>query len=260
VNTHTFDIDGFAVGGARVFVIAEIGNNHNGSVELARKLVDVAIQVGVDCVKFQLRDREALYRVRADGSVAEDLGVEYIQDLLNKVELTVAQHRELREYCACKGVTYICTPWDEPSVDVLATFDVPAFKIASADLCNPYLIKKTASLGKPLILSTGMSFEHEIVRAIAQLNELKIPFALLNYIMSLAIRVMNVARRSLSLPSRWVRRSSNVTLRSTGIWKAPIIWPALSRKNSGVWSKGFAKLRRRCLGPVQDGMSAKGSC
>ena len=163
-----------------VFVIAEIGNNHNGSVELAKKLVDASIEAGADCVKFQLRNREALYRVRANGSVAEDLGVEYIQDLLNKVDLSVAQHREIREYCREKGATYMCTPWDEPSVDVLATFDVPALKIASADLCNPFLIRKAASLGRPLILSTGMSYEHEIIRAIGLLQELKVPFALLH--------------------------------------------------------------------------------
>jgi N-acetylneuraminate synthase len=176
----TFDIEGHLVGGDHVFVIAEIGNNHQGSAELAKQLVDEAIAAGADCVKFQLRNREALYRVRSDGSVTEDLGVEYIQDLLNKVELTVAQHREVREYCRARGVTYMCTPWDEPSVDVLAEFGVPAFKIASADLCNPYLIRKAASVGKPLLLSTGMSFEHEIVRTIAQLRELKVPFALLH--------------------------------------------------------------------------------
>jgi hypothetical protein len=91
VKAHTFEIDGHTVGGEHVFIIAEIGNNHNGSIELARKLVDASIQAGADCVKFQLRNREALYRVRTDGSVTEDLGVEYIQDLLNKVEFTVAQ-------------------------------------------------------------------------------------------------------------------------------------------------------------------------
>jgi N-acetylneuraminate synthase len=180
VKKHTFEIDGFPVGGAHVFVIAEIGNNHNGSVELAKRLVDAAIQAGANCVKFQLRDREALYRARADGSGAEDLGAEYIQDLLHKVELTVAQHRALRRYCLDKGVAYLCTPWDEPSVDVLANFGVPALKIASADLCNPHLIRKAAALGKPLILSTGMSVEPEIIRAIAQLKELTIPFALLH--------------------------------------------------------------------------------
>jgi len=163
---NTFDIDGFTVGGERVFVIAEIGNNHNGSVDLAKKLVDAAMDAGADCVKFQLRNREALYRSRANGSITEDLGVEYIQDLLIKIELTLAQHRSLREYCRTRSDVPVhavgraecrCSgdPWR------------PALKIASADLCNPYLIRKAASLGKPLILSTGMSFEHEIIRAVA---------------------------------------------------------------------------------------------
>lgn len=176
----SFHIDGFPLGGERVYVIAEVGNNHNGSLALAKRLVDAAIAAGADCVKFQLRDRLALYRRKADGSRAEDLGVEYIQDLLDKVELSLDEHRQLRAYCAQKGVTYLCTPWDEPSVDALAGFDVAALKIASADLCNPYLIAKAASLGKPLILSTGMSFEHEIVRAIEQLKALGTPFALLH--------------------------------------------------------------------------------
>lgn len=175
-----FSIDGVAVGGDHVYVIAEVGNNHNGSVELARQLVDASIAAGADCVKFQLRNREALYRRKADGSRAEDLGVEYIQDLLEKVELSVEGHQDIRQYCADKGITYMCTPWDEPSVDVLASFDVPALKIASADLCNPYLIARAASLGKPLILSTGMSLEHEIVRAVEQVTGLGVPFALLH--------------------------------------------------------------------------------
>jgi len=185
VAVHTrrdsaIQLDGFALGGNRVFVIAEIGNNHNGSLELAKRLVDASITVGADAVKFQIRDRETLYRRKADGSRAEDLGVEYIQDLLDKVELSVEQHRELRTYCKKKNVTYLCTPWDEPSVDVLAGFDVAAIKIASADLCNPYLIAKAASLGKPMILSTGMSHEHEIIRAIDQLHRLGVPFVLLH--------------------------------------------------------------------------------
>lgn len=180
MSKPTFSIDGVTIGEQHTFVIAEVGNNHNGSVELARQLVDASIEAGADCVKFQLRNREALYRRKADGSRAEDLGVEYIQDLLDKVELSVDEHRTIRDYCAQKGISYICTPWDEPSVDVLAGFDVPALKIASADLCNPYLIAKAASLGKPLVLSTGMSLEHEIVRAIEQLKGLGVPFALLH--------------------------------------------------------------------------------
>lgn len=173
-------LDGFVLGGDRVFVIAEIGNNHNGSLELAKRLVDAAIASGANAVKFQLRNREALYRRKADGSRAEDLGVEYIQDLLDKVELSLDEHRQLRAYCAQKNIAYLCTPWDEPSVDALAGFDVAAVKIASADLCNPYLIAKAASLGKPMILSTGMSHEHEIVRAVDQLHGLGASFALLH--------------------------------------------------------------------------------
>lgn len=176
----TFFLNDFCVGGDKVFVIAEVGNNHNGSLELAKRLVDAAIDAGADCVKFQLRNRHALYRSKADGSRAEDLGVEYIQDLLDKVELSIDQHKALRNYCKQKNIIYLCTPWDEPSVDALAEFDVAGFKIASADLCNPFLIAKAASLGKPLILSTGMSYEHEIIRAIEQLKDLNVPFALLH--------------------------------------------------------------------------------
>jgi sialic acid synthase SpsE/sugar phosphate isomerase/epimerase len=177
---NTFNIGNHLVGAEHIFVIAEIGNNHNGSVELAKKLVDEAMNAGADCVKFQIRNQKSLYRTKPEGSISEDLGVEYVQDLLSKVELNIDEHREVRAYCKSKGITYLCTPWDELSVDVLATLDVSAVKIASADLCNPYLIKKAAQLGKPLIISTGMSFEHEIILAIEQLNRLCVPYALLH--------------------------------------------------------------------------------
>lgn len=180
MNHTTFQIDGHLIGGPSVFVIAEIGNNHNGSMALARQLIDAAIDAGADCVKFQLRNREALYRTRANGAIAEDLGAEYVQDLLNKVELSLSEHQQIRAYCIERCITYMCTPWDEPSVDALSTMDVPAFKLASADLFNPYLIAKVAALGKPMVLSTGMSFEHEIVRATEQLKQLNVPFALLH--------------------------------------------------------------------------------
>ena len=176
----SFFIDGHAIGGDRVFVIAEVGNNHQGSLELAFRLIDAAIAAGADCVKFQLRNREALYRRSGAEAAPEDLGVEYIQDLLRKVELSLEDHRRVREYCREHGITYLCTPWDEPSVDVLAGFDVPALKLASADLTNPYLIRKAATLGRPLLLSTGMSVESEIERAVTLVRELGVPFAILH--------------------------------------------------------------------------------
>jgi N-acetylneuraminate synthase len=180
MNPQTFRIEGFTVGGPRTFIIAEIGNNHNGDADLAHRLIDHAIDAGADCVKFQIRNHEALYRESAEASGIEDLGAEYIKDLLGRFELSISEHRELREYCKARGIIYMCTPWDEPSVDVLAGFGVPAVKIASADLVNPYLIRKAASLGKPLILSTGMSHEAEIEAAIGIIQGLDVPFVLLH--------------------------------------------------------------------------------
>ena len=171
---------GFVPAKGRTFIIAEIGNNHNGSLARAKQLVDIARNAGADCVKFQIRDFGSLYRATPSAASSEDLGVEYIKDLLKKVELTVEEHHELRAYVRQRGLLYVCTPWDEASVEVLRGFDVDGVKIASADLFNPFLIEKAASLGKPLILSTGMSYEHEILRAVQQAKGLGVPFALLH--------------------------------------------------------------------------------
>jgi len=178
--TTQFQIGGIRPAKGRTFVIAEIGNNHNGSLELAKQLVDVAREAGADCVKFQIRDFASLYRKTPGGAASEDLGVEYVKDLLAKVELTVAQHRELRAYVAQSGLLYMCTPWDEASVETLRGFEVDAVKAASADLFNPYLIERIASLGKPFVLSTGMSYQHEIARAVAHAKTLGVPFAILH--------------------------------------------------------------------------------
>jgi N-acetylneuraminate synthase len=180
MNVNTFQIGTFTVGGSHTFVIAEIGNNHNGSMALAKELVDRSIEAGADCVKFQIRNNAALYRKAPGEEGSEDLGVEYVQDLLKRVELTLDEHREVRAYCKQKNILYMCTPWDEPSVDVLASFDVSAVKMASADIINPYLMRKAATLGKPIIMSTGMSLEHEIERAVAVGKALGVPFALLH--------------------------------------------------------------------------------
>ncbi|MGU3537386.1 N-acetylneuraminate synthase family protein [Methylobacterium sp. A54F] len=178
--TPAFSIRGISPAKGRTFVIAEIGNNHNGSLVLAKALVDAARGAGADAVKFQIRDFGTLYRKAPGAASSEDLGVEYIKDLLAKVELTAEEHRELRGYVAEAGLIYMCTPWDETSVETLRGFAVDAVKIASADLFNPYLIEAAATLGKPLILSTGMAYEHEIERAIDHARTLGVPFAMLH--------------------------------------------------------------------------------
>ena len=141
------------IGGRRTYVIAEIGNNHNGSFERAIELIDQALDAGADAVKFQMRHLDQVYRQRTLRKDGEDLGTEYVLDLLRRFELTVGEHHQLAKYCTKKGAIYLCTPWDALSVAVLESFGVPAYKVASADLTNLPLLKCLAQTGKPLILS-----------------------------------------------------------------------------------------------------------
>src|SRR5690606_37027861 len=93
------------------FIIAEIGNNHNGSLELAKRLIDAAAEAGADCAKFQLRDMESLYA--SGGNVtSEDLGSEYTLDLLRRFQLTVEEMFEALDYTRARGLIPLCTPWD----------------------------------------------------------------------------------------------------------------------------------------------------
>jgi sialic acid synthase SpsE/sugar phosphate isomerase/epimerase len=173
-------IDKFLVGEKRTFIIAEIGNNHNGDFERAKLMIDKAVEMGADCAKFQMRHIKEVYRSRSLEKSGEDLGTEYIIDLLNKFELTVDQQRKLSEYCRTKGILYLCTPWDITSVDILESFDVAAFKVASADLTNLPLLDRLSQTKKPLMLSTGMSTSEEVKFTVDFLNKREAPFVLLH--------------------------------------------------------------------------------
>ena len=177
--------DAFAVGrhdvgrGHPAFLIAEIGINHNGSVELARELVDLAKGAGADAVKFQLRDMAALYR-GGTGSAGEDLGPQYTLDLLSRFNLPAEQLFEVFDHCRDVDIDIMCTPWDAPSVDALVGYGIPALKIASADLTNHALLMHAAASGTPLVVSTGMSTETEIRESVAVLRTSGTPYALLH--------------------------------------------------------------------------------
>ena len=173
-------ISNTVIGDSNIFVIAEIGNNHNGSVELAIEMVDSAVEMGADCVKFQMRDMASVYRKKSLEKQGEDLGTEYILDLLERFQLSADEHRVVNEYCLKKGIIYMCTPWDVSSVNVLEKFNVPAFKVASADLTNLPLLDCLVSTKKPLILSTGMSNESEIKITVDFLNQRQADFVLLH--------------------------------------------------------------------------------
>jgi len=169
-----------AVGGGRVFVIAEIGNNHNGDVNKAMQMIDLAIESGADCVKFQMRHMSEVYRRRSIEKSSEDLGTEYLLDLLQRFELSVEEHRKISEYCKAAGVLYLCTPWDRASIEVLENFNAPAYKVASADLTNLPLIDRLCKTGKPLILSTGMSSSEEVSCTVDFLKNRGVQFILLH--------------------------------------------------------------------------------
>lgn len=176
----TFKIENFDIGGARAFVIAEIGNNHNGDVGRAKQLVDLAIEAGADCVKFQMRNMEQVYRKRSLEMRGEDLGTEYVIDLLSRFQLTVEEHVEVREYCRSRSILYMCTPWDASSVSQLESMEVPGYKVASADLTNLPLLHVLSETGKPLILSTGMSTEDEVKQTVDFLKQRGTKFVLLH--------------------------------------------------------------------------------
>lgn len=173
-------IGSFEIGTGRTFVIAEIGNNHNGSFERAIEMVDRAAEIGADCAKFQMRHLDEVYRQRTLRKDGEDLGTEYVLDLLRRFELTVPQHQQLAGYCKSKGILYLCTPWDHRSVDILEGIKVVAYKVASADLTNLPLLEKLCSTSKPLILSTGMSTREEVQITVDFLNKRKAAFVLLH--------------------------------------------------------------------------------
>ena len=162
------------------FIIAEIGNNHQGDLELGRRLVDAAADAGADCVKFQLRDMDALYRQSGSASGGEDLGAQYTLDLLAKYSLPAQELFQLFDHARDRGIEVMCTPWDLPSVQALVDYGIPAFKIASADLTNHDLLREAGRHGRPLILSTGMSREEEIRETAELVRSLGVPFAMLH--------------------------------------------------------------------------------
>ena len=174
------DTSDLILGKENVFVIAEIGNNHNGNVDLAIDMVNAANQAGADCVKFQMRNMSSVYRQKSLAKEGEDLATEYTLDLLERFQLTIDEHEKVAQHCKDNGILYMCTPWDLDSIATLEALDVKGYKIASADLTNLPLIENLIATEKPLILSTGMSSGDEIQITTDFLNSRKAQFVLLH--------------------------------------------------------------------------------
>lgn len=176
------NIDGTNVGiGEPCYVIAEIGINHNGKISLAKKLIDVASKCGANAVKFQKRDLNSIYRKEIlENPNLDSQGTEMLIGILREVELEEEDYKEIIEYCKEKEITFLCTPWDKISVDFLERFNVPAYKIASADMTNFPLIKHISNTKKPMMISTGMSTLEEIEKTVNFVKSLNAQFVLLH--------------------------------------------------------------------------------
>ncbi|MCB1174167.1 MAG: N-acetylneuraminate synthase [Leptospiraceae bacterium] len=151
------------------YVIAEAGVNHNGSLELAHQLVDVAADAGADAVKFQVF-RSGLLATRAAPQAeyqVQNTGKSESQfDMLSRLELSDEQYRELRSHAQERGVEFLASPFDEPSLNFLRELGLPAMKLSSGEVTNVPFLEAVARSGRPVLLSTGMSTMAEVEAAV----------------------------------------------------------------------------------------------
>lgn len=172
MTTKKVRIANKAIGdGEPVFITAEIGINHNGDMNLAKKLIDVAVQAGCDAVKFQKRTIELVYTPEELAKPRENPFGPTNGDLKRGLEFGEKEYAEIDRYCKEKGIIWFASPWDVKSVDFLEKFNVPCHKAASAMLTDDELLRKFRVTGKPVILSTGMSTEEQIRHAVDVLGQ-----------------------------------------------------------------------------------------
>jgi len=148
------------------FIIAEIGINHNGSLENAKKLINMAHLFNCDAVKFQKRTIEKVYTKEELEKPRPSVFGETNGDLKRGLEFGFEDYKEIDEYCKKLGILWFASPWDVDSVDFLEQFNVCAYKVASACLTDTELLKKIKQTNKPILISTGMSTEEEIDKAL----------------------------------------------------------------------------------------------
>lgn len=223
LSARLLTIHGRRIGdGQSCFVIAEAGVNHNGDMALAHRLIDAAKDTGADAVKFQAFRTEALvtpdapkadYQVQTTGSGGGQWA------MLKALELSGEDHGQLVEHCRRVGITYLCTPYDMDSAEMLDRLDIPAFKIASTDTTNTPFLRQLARLGRPVILSTGMSTLSEIEEAMAALDGVADKVALLHCtseypapVSEANLRAMETLRHAFGVPVGYSDHSEGVHL------------------------------------------------
>lgn len=154
---------------APTFIIAEAGVNHNGNIELAKKMIDLASEAGADAVKFQAFRTEALILDNVQKAAYQRKTTSQAENqynMLKNLELSKEKNMELKKYCQKRNIIFLTTPFDEISLDELDELELDAYKIASTDITNLPFLRKVAKKQKPIILSTGMSYMEEVELAI----------------------------------------------------------------------------------------------
>ncbi|MGA3091368.1 MAG: N-acetylneuraminate synthase family protein [Terriglobales bacterium] len=157
--------------GKPCYIIAEIGINHNGDIDIAKKLINVASGAGCDAVKFQKRTIDVVYSAEELAKPRESPFGNTNGDLKRGLEFEQAEYEEIDRYCREVKIDWFASCWDEASVDFIAQFKVPCFKIASASLTDDNLLRHTRKVGKPVLLSTGMSTLDQIDHAVEVLGK-----------------------------------------------------------------------------------------
>ena len=189
-----------------VFIVAEIGINHNGDLDLAKRLIDAAFVANCDAVKFQKRTPE----ICVPGNQKDTLrdtpwGRMTYMEYRNRIEFGTEEYAEIDHYCREKNIHWFTSCWDKPSVDFMEQYDPVCYKIASATLTDDNLMKRLSATGRPTILSTGMSTMEQIRHAVSLLNRdnLIILHSTSSYPCSpdeLNLRVINVLRNQFDVP------------------------------------------------------------
>lgn len=152
------------------FILAEIGINHNGDIDIVRRLISAALLAGCDAVKFQKRTVELVYSADELATPRESPFGTTNGALKYGLEFDREAYQAIDAYCHQHNIMWLASCWDEPSIDFVAQFDPPCFKIASASLTNDALLRHHRTYGKPIILSTGMSTIEQIDHAVETLG------------------------------------------------------------------------------------------
>jgi N-acetylneuraminate synthase len=153
------------------FVVAEVGINHNGDIDLAKRLISIAVGAGCDAVKFQKRTVEVVYTAEELAKPRENPFGTTNGDLKHALEFDHDDYAEIDAFCKSVKIPWFVSPWDENSVDFMEEFETPVYKIASASLTDDNLLKHIRKTGKPIVASTGMSTYDEIDHAVGVLGK-----------------------------------------------------------------------------------------